>query len=146
MKLNLFQKFRDVDESKWHPKFRNFITLGLQVLGEKSILNDWTEGFIDRDKKIVKEFQTSFHSSFWEFYLYALFKSAGFKLDQAHNRPDFIIKYPAEIYVEAVVANIKDGGKKEDERSLHDYMSMFTPPYMQPDFYEVLDESIIRQK
>ena len=144
MKLDLYQKIKGIDASKWHPKFKILMNEGLHLSGEKSVVSNWTEGFVDRDKKIIKEFQTTFHSSFWEFYLFALFKDAGFTLDQTNNRPDFIIKSPAEIYVEAVVSNIKDGGKKEDERNLGYYMSMFTPPYMQLDFYDVLDEAIIR--
>lgn len=144
MKLDLYQEIQNIDESKWHPKFKFLMNNKVQLSGERSALSNWTEGFNDRDNKIIKEFQTTFHSSLWEFYLYALFKDAGFILDQTHNRPDFIIKYPAEIYVEAVVSNIRNGGKKEDERNLDDNLSMFTPPYMQSDFYEVLDEAIIR--
>lgn len=63
---------------------------------------------MDRDYKMVQEFQKTFHSSFWEFYLYACFKESGFILDQSHNRPDFMIKELYEINVEAVVANIKN--------------------------------------
>lgn len=144
MKLDLYQKIQEIDASKLHPKFKILMNEKLQLACERSQVSNWTEGFVDRDKKIIKEFQSTFHSSFWEFYLFAFFKDAGFTLDQTHNRPDFIIKSPAEIYVEAVVSNIKNGGKNEDERKLDDYMSMFTAPYMQPDFYEVLDEAIIR--
>ena len=143
MRLDLYKEIEGIDQSKWHPKFR-LLMREMEFSRERDIISSWTEGFVDRDKKIIKEFQTTFHSSFWEFYLFALFKDAGFELDQTHARPDFIIKYPTEIYVEAVVANIKDTGKKEDERNLEDYMCMFNPPHKQIDFYEVLNEAIIR--
>lgn len=146
MKLNLFNRIQGIDEGKLHPKFKFFIDerIKWQLSGERNILENWTNGFIDRDNKIVKEFQTTFHSSFWEFYLYAFFKEAGFTLDQEHDRPDFLIKYPYEINVEAVVANIKTGGITEDQRNLDDQLSMFIPPRLQKDFYEVLNEAITR--
>ena len=73
-----------------------------------------------------------------------LFMEAKFELDQTHQMPDFIIKAPTEFYVEAVVTNIKNAGRKENERTLEDQMSMAIPPYLQYDFYEFLDEAIIR--
>lgn len=41
----------------------------------------WVKGMIDRDYKMVQEFQKTFHASFWAFYLYAYFKESGFILD-----------------------------------------------------------------
>ena len=58
--------------------------------------------------------------------------------------PDFIIRSPVEIYVEAVVSNISQYGRTEKERTLEDQLSMTIPPYLQGDFYEFLDEAIIR--
>lgn len=113
-------------------------------VGHRDIIQGWVKSFVDRDNKIIKEFQTTFHSSFWEFYLYALFKELNFELDQTHDRPDFIIKKPEEIYVEAVVSNIKSNGVPESQRDMEDIMSMFIPPYEQHDYYKVLDEAIIR--
>jgi len=55
------------DPKKLHKNFLN-------VIGEpedyaRNVLLNWAEGFIDRDGKFLKEFQTSFNSSFWELYL-----------------------------------------------------------------------------
>jgi len=111
---------------------------------ERDVLLDWTKNFIDRDGKIVKEFQTTFHSSFWEFYLNYYFTQNNSVIDHTFNRPDFIIKHPHKIYVEAVVANIKQGGIPETQRTLEDQLSMFIPPWLQTDFSKVLDEAIIR--
>ena len=130
-----------VSEEQQAPKYK---MLKRVLTGERDILQDWAIGFEDRDNKIVKEFQTTFHSTFWEFYLFALFKEAGFEIDFSYNRPDFIISHPCNIYVEAVISNIKVDGKKEDQRTLDDQLSMLTPAWMQENFYNELDESIVR--
>lgn len=140
--LNLFEDLKIPDE-KLHTKFK-IIKTHLGLTGEHLILNDWVTGFQDRDNKIVKEFQTTFHSAFWEFYLYALSKEAGFEIDFSKNRPDFIIKKPIKFYIEAVVANIKQSGKQEAERTLPDILSMIQPCWERENFYETLNESITR--
>lgn len=143
MTLDLYKPIKGINANKQHTKFK-FLKDEPLLAYEKSLLLNWTDGFVDRDKKFVKEFQTTFHSSFWEIYLYQLFIKSNFKLDQSHAMPDFIIKSPFEIYIEAVVANIKKSGKKENERTLDDQLSMILPPHQQKDFYKVLNESIIR--
>lgn len=70
------------------------------------VILDWANGFQDRDgkDKFRHEFQTTFNSSFWELYLYAVFKKLGLDVDFSKHAPDFCI--PSEgINVEAVVAN-----------------------------------------
>lgn len=57
-------------------------------------------------------------------------------LDTTKNRSDFMITKPTKINIEAVVANIKD--------NLDDQLSMLTPPYMQSDFLDIMNESITR--
>lgn len=143
MELDLFKEIKNLDQSKLHPKFlylRDYIELS----GSRSILESWTKGFCDRDNKIIKEFQTTFHSSLWEFYLYSVFNEAGFQIDQSKDRPDFMIKAPHNFNVEAVVANIKQDGVSEKERTMEDQLSMTLPPHLQSDFYSVMDEAITR--
>ncbi len=132
-----------VEEENLHPKFK-LIKDSLSLTGEQEVLKDWVDEFIDRDNKIIKEFQTTFHSTFWEFYLFAVFKESGFKIDFTKNRPDFIIDKPKKLYIEAVVANIKQYGKKEEERKFEDILSMITPFYSQKEFHNNLDEAMIR--
>lgn len=139
--LDIFTE--QIKESKLHPKYKT-IRDCLNFTGEQEVLKDWIDGFIDRDNKIVKQFQESFHSTFWEFYLFAVFKEAGFEIDFTKNRPDFIITKPKKLYIEAVVANIKKYGKKEEERTLKDILSMVRPVHLDEDFSNNLDESIIR--
>lgn len=140
--LNIFEDLK-VKEEKLHTKYK-IVRDDLQFTGEQEILKDWVEGFEDRDNKIVKEFQTTFHSTLWEFYLFAIFKELNFKIDFSKNRPDFIIESPNKLYIEAVVSNIKQKGEQESERTLNDILSMLEPPFLQKNFYKELDESIVR--
>ena len=41
---------------------------------ERDVIVEWADGFRDRDGKFVREFQTTFESSFWELYIYAFLK------------------------------------------------------------------------
>jgi hypothetical protein len=143
MELDLFIKIDDVLEDDLHPKFK-LLRDNPMLDGERKILLKWTDGFIDRDNKIIKEFQTTYHSSFWEFYLYRVFTEMNFEIDFSKDRPDFIIKKPNEIFIEAVVSNIKKEGRDESERNAEDIASMIVPPHLQEDFQELLNESIVR--
>src|SRR3546814_7253500 len=61
-------------------------------------ISDWSSDvcssdlFIDRDGKFVKEFQSSFESSFWELYLHAVLKDMGMSLDYSFHAPDFVVR------------------------------------------------------
>ncbi len=140
--MNIFENLK-IKEEKLHTKYK-IIRDKLHLTGEQEILKDWVVGFEDRDNKIVKEFQTTFHSTLWEFYLFAVFKELNFKIDFSKNRPDFIIESPTKLYIEAVVSNIKQNGEQEIERTFDDILSMLEPPFLQNFFYNELDESIVR--
>lgn len=85
---------------------------------EREILETWADGFVDRDGKLVEEFQTTFNSSFWEIYLYAAFKEYGYAIDWAHASPDFIVSSPhSDFIVEAVTANAAQGKPNEWDRT-----------------------------
>ena len=75
--LDLF--IPQVDQNKLHHNFIE-ITKDPQPYA-RELLKSWTDGFIDRDHKFVKEFQTTFNSSFWELYLFNVFKQYGFQID-----------------------------------------------------------------
>lgn len=143
MKLDLFRKLEELDDNDLHPKFL-LLRNNIMLQGERDVLIDWTDGFIDRDNKIIKEFQTTFHSSFWEFYLFRFFKEQGFSIDFTKDRPDFIIESPQRILIEAVVSNIKIDGREEINRDIDDVTSMIVPPHKQSDYNQVLEESIVR--
>lgn len=143
MTIDLFQDLKDVPVEKLHPKF-SLLKREVLLDGERAILKDWVQGFADRDNKIVKEFQTTFHSALWEFFLFALCKEAGLTIDFAKNRPDFIITHPNKLYIEAVVSEIKKDGRVEADRGLDDILSMGEPPWIDPNFQSIMDEAITR--
>jgi hypothetical protein len=77
-------------------------------------LAKWSQGFVDRDGKFVREFQTTFNSSFWELYLHAGFKELGFTIDFSKPAPDFYLQSDdGEFLAEAVTANHPDGFRPE---------------------------------
>lgn len=119
MKLNLFANIKNLKNEKMHLK-AYLLKNNLQFMSEKKMLFNWTDGLLDIDNKFIREFQETFHSAFWEIYLYKLFIEVGFELDQSHKISDFIIKEPQEVYVEAVTANIRNCGIPEGKRTLED--------------------------
>ena len=110
MGINFFNPV--VESIKFHMNF-------LQMLEDqqdeiRDLFNKWAEGLVDRDGKLVKEFQTTFNSTFWEVYLYAILKEGGLKCDFTIARPDFIIKNSGyEFCIEAVVSNAARGDRPE---------------------------------
>lgn len=139
--MDLFSNIPSISKKKLHPKF---ILLRDELPIERIIVSEWAKDFVDRDNKFAQEFQTTFHSSFFELYLHRYFSSINFQLDYSHNRPDFIMSKPKEFYVEAVVANIKKDAPPEKLRTDADLCSMFIPPWDNPNFTLEMDEAIIR--
>jgi len=104
--MDLFKQ--QVNNNKLHP---NYIGMVEKIpKKDREILNEWIEGFPDRDNKFVNEFQSTFNSSFWEIYLYKLFKDLGFEFDWNYSSPDFILKHEnINFIVEATISeNAKD--------------------------------------
>ncbi|MEG3911105.1 hypothetical protein QT979_24660 [Microcoleus sp. w2-18bC1] len=96
-----------------HPNFR-FITKPGFFDPESKVLKNWADGFVDRDGKFVKEFQTTFNSSFWELYLFACFKELNCSVDLSHSSPDFVLTSPhGEFIAEATTANHPQGHRPE---------------------------------
>ncbi|WP_416050079.1 hypothetical protein [Cupriavidus basilensis] len=108
--MNLFDPI--VPPDRQHPNFQQaLLRLGG---GELDVIQGWAEGFEDRDGKLVKEFQTTFNSTFWEVYLHGLFKDYRHEVDWSHARPDFWLKTKhGEVLVEAVTANAAQDGQVE---------------------------------
>ena len=113
--MNLFDPI--VAEDKQHKNFASIIKLSKQA--DRIELIRWCNGFPDRDNKFVKEFQTTFNSSFWEIYLYALFKELDFKMDWSYPSPDFLLEYQTNrVIVEATIAANALGKTPEWEREI----------------------------
>ena len=97
--MQLFEPI--VPESQQHANFRSL--LRQQNPHTFDVLQDWARGFVDRDGKFVHEFQTTFNSSFWELYVYAVLKKYGLPVDFTKTRPDFFI--PSQNFnIEATIA------------------------------------------
>lgn len=141
--LDIFEIINDITSDDLHNKFkllRDNHTLPL----ERDVIKDWVSGFQDRDGKLVKEFQTTFHSSLWEFYLFAVLKDLDLKIDFSKNRPDFIVSGDVNFYMEAVVSEIKKGGRGESTRNDNDIFSMLEPIHKDENFHSLIDEAIVR--
>jgi hypothetical protein len=76
-------------------------------------LNEWVRGFEDRDGKFVKEFQTTFDSSFWELYLFAVLKHFRLGVDFSFRSPDFFVTDHGGVNIEATVASHAQGSPPE---------------------------------
>ncbi|NMG08906.1 glycosaminoglycan attachment site [Brasilonema sp. UFV-L1] len=114
--MDLFKPI--VPEEQQHPNFR-FITQPQLCNPELEVIKGWADGFIDRDDKFVKEFQTTFNSSFWELYLFACFKELGCTVDFSYETPDFVVSSPyGEFIAEATTAHHPNGFRPEWEKNI----------------------------
>jgi hypothetical protein len=96
-----------VPPDKFHPNFRTVLSVNNPY--NATVLNQWAEGFVDRDGKFVREFQTTFNSSFWELYLHAILKGLGCTIDFSHHAPDFVVTGPRPFTLEATIASNAQG-------------------------------------
>ena len=97
-----------------HPYFRGIWELGNGFNCE--VLNEWARGFQDRDDKFVKEFQTTFCSSFWELYIFAVLKHYGLSVNFSLQAPDFVVTDHGGLCIEAAVALHAQGTTPEYEK------------------------------
>jgi hypothetical protein len=114
MHVDLFVSL--VPEARFHKNFRSVLVPFRET--ERDLLNKWSEGFVDRDGKLIEEFQTTFNSTFWEIYLYAAFNEYGFQIDWTHASPDFSLRYKSsDFIVEGTTANSADGKPSEWDKT-----------------------------
>lgn len=65
MELQLFDEVKGLSDDKKHEKFK-MLRDEIQLLSEKQLLCSYTNGLMDRDHKMVRQFQETFHSTYWE--------------------------------------------------------------------------------
>lgn len=94
-------------EKSWHPYFANMIDRPNSW--NEAVVNDWSTGFVDRDGKFIKEFQTTFNSCFWELYLNAVLRNRGLSVDFGNSSPDFVVTAPCSFTIEATIASHAQG-------------------------------------
>ena len=78
---------------------------------ERRVLQAWSSGFVDRDGKFCREFQTTFEACLWELYIHAYLKEVGVTLDFSHHAPDFVATSGQPFCIEATIAAPPAGGK-----------------------------------
>lgn len=122
MPLKLFDA--QVPFEKQHPIYR--LIMHDVYAPEREVIQQWAEGFEDRDGKFLKEFQTTFESSFWELYLYAALKEWGVPIDMSNNAPDFLVGGQCPFALEATIAAPVAGGKPAFGYSVDDIPQEFT--------------------
>ncbi len=112
--MNLFAPL--TDSRKFHKHFSSVVSEPENY--SRKVLSQWAEGFVDRDGKFVKEFQTTFNSSFWELYIFACLKELGFAVDFSFDRPDFIVNTDdLSFCIEASISNSAIGTPDECQAS-----------------------------
>jgi hypothetical protein len=100
-----------VSEAEQHPNFRTILKQDNQF--NCDVVKGWASSFQDRDGKFVREFQTTFDSSFWELYLFAVLKQFGMQVDFSVASPDFFVTTGGGMNVEATVALHAQGAPPE---------------------------------
>lgn len=128
----------DIRVKKVHHKVK--CLLDVSYTSERELLALWISEFQIKDgvDKTIKQFQETFHSIFWEVYLNKIFLESKFEIVKGIVSPDFLLlDGNKKIFVEAVVSNIAEAEPKESDRTIDDI-------YGENDYYEILDESIIR--
>ncbi len=104
-----------VEEDLLHKNFNSVLVPNRTE--ERERLLGWCDGFVDRDGKLVEEFQTTFNSTFWEIYIYAVLKKYGFEIDWDHSSPDFCVSTDnVDFVIEATTANSAVGKPNEWDR------------------------------
>jgi hypothetical protein len=122
-----------VSESEMHQNFVRM--LGPDSSADREVLKTWAHGFVDRDGKFIKEFQTTFNGSFWELYIFACCKELGFNVNFGFGAPDFVIdNFHNEFCIEARIASNARGEKAEWEADV----KIHTPPE------QLLETAVIR--
>ena len=97
---------------------QNFVrTLADTAASVRNVLTSWATGFVDRDGKFVLEFQTTYNSSFWELYLFAVLKEASIEVNFSHSAPDFVCQN-LPMAIEAVIASHAHDDVPEWEKTM----------------------------
>lgn len=127
--------FDDTERTFFGPSFHNEKSYDyyqrsarkdINIVREK--LNEWFDDYQDSEKnELKKRFIKDFDSSFYELFLFTLFKNLGFTvnihptLQNTNKKPDFLIqKDNIEIYVEAKVVYDKSKEQMAYERKVNE--------------------------
>lgn len=105
--MRLFEDL--VPEQRQHPIYK--LVKRDRYGPERSVLEAWADGFVDRDGKFSYEFQTTFEPCLWELYLHAFLRHIGASIDFSFASPDFVVNAGQEFCIEATIAAPSAGGR-----------------------------------
>ena len=121
-------------EDAQHPNFKRVMN---SPASHRSVIESWAEGFVDRDKKFVKEFQTRFNPCFWELYIFACLKELELAADFAHTSPDFVVADGfCPCCIECVVAEHAKGKQPEHDLTIESRLQNLEGPHREDVAYE----------
>ena len=63
MELLLFDTIKGLPDDRQHRKFK-LLRDKIQLSAERQLLCTYTDGLVDRDHKMVRQFQETFHSTY----------------------------------------------------------------------------------
>lgn len=113
-----------IPQSEQHQIFQ--MLLDKRYAAERVVVTSFARDFRDRDGKFVREFQSTFESSFWELYLNAAASTWGLTIDRTYGSPDFVVTAPTSLCIEATIAAPAQGGKPPIGYEISDIPEDFT--------------------
>lgn len=123
-----------VSEDTQHPNFKRVMQ---SPVSHRRVIESWAEGFIDRDGKFVKEFQTRFNSCFWELYVFACLKELKLTVDFKFTSPDFVVTSSScPCCIECVTAGNADGKQPEHDVTIISRLENLEGPRREDVAYE----------
>lgn len=93
----------------------------------RNLLNTWFDDILASEKgELIRRFKTDFDSSFYELFLFQLFKKLGFEISfhpdvpNSSKKPDFLLKKDGiEIYAEAKISRNKSEAEESIEKKIN---------------------------
>jgi hypothetical protein len=123
-----------VNEAAQHLNFKRVMN---SPASHRGVIEAWAEGFVDRDKKFVKEFQTRFNPCFWELYVFACLKELKLVADFTFSSPDFVVANGfCRCCIECVVAEHAKGKQPEHSLTIESRLQNLESPRREDVAYE----------
>lgn len=121
------------------------------VSNVRKLLNEWFLNYPETEQfELKRRFKKTFTSSFYELFIYTLFKQQGFEITihpdipNTNKHPDFLLrKNDSEFYLEAKVARDKSKAEEALEKRINQLYDSLDK-IKSPNFFLKIDELIIK--